>query len=104
MAAVWALAGAMCDDSAAAPSRRCSHRRLPASSEIAIVTAQLFLSASASAAAAMALTSASSRKDLVFMAGTVVGKVCEHSAGIGPAVPGCRNRDLRFLSRTLALV
>ena len=70
-AAVLALAGAITAEVAAALSRRCSHSRWPPSSTMAMVTAQLFLSASASAAAAMRLTSSRVRKGFCFICGLV---------------------------------
>ena len=83
--------------SAAAPSRRCSHSRWPPSSTMAMVTAQLFLSASASAAAAMALTSASSRIGLVFMDRvSKSGKTAEHNGRAARALQSAgRHRGLR---------
>ena len=65
--AVYALAGAICAEIGAAPSRRCNHSRWPPSSSMAMTTFQLFLRASASQAAIIFLQSSSVRQGLVFI-------------------------------------
>src|SRR5450830_1747372 len=70
---------------------------------MAMVTAQLFLRASASAAAAMALTSASSRKDLVFMMSSGCVKTRQHNGHAGKSAEEGREHPAYGLSDTLLL-
>src|SRR3990167_11351489 len=94
MAAVLALAGAICAEMGAAPSSRCRCSKWPPSSTMAMVTAQLFLSASASAAAAMILMSAGSRTGFDFMGfQELVGRNVKHSQ-VFPLLSGSLGVDL----------